>query len=51
MAAAWPTQREDPKMNELDFDGRFGMLVDAEHLAPRQQAPETRATRSEAADR
>jgi DNA replication protein DnaC len=33
MAAAWATQREDPKMNEIDFDGRFGMLVDAEHLA------------------
>ena len=31
MAAAWTTQREDPKMNEIDFDGRFGMLVDAEH--------------------
>ena len=33
MASAWATQREDPKMNEIDFDGRFGMLVDAEHLA------------------
>ena len=33
MAAAWTAQREDPKMNELDFDERFGMLVDAEHLA------------------
>lgn len=33
MAAAWTTQREDPKMGEVDFDGRFGMLVDAEHLA------------------
>lgn len=33
MAAAWTAQREDPKMNEIDFDGRFGMLVDAEHLA------------------
>ena len=33
MAAAWTTQREDPKMNEIDFDGRFGMLVDAEHLS------------------
>jgi DNA replication protein DnaC len=32
MAAAWTTQRQDPKMNEVDFDGRFGMLVDAEHL-------------------
>ena len=33
MAAAWATQREDPKSNELDFDTRFGLLVDAEHLA------------------
>jgi len=33
MAVAWTTQREDPKMNDVDFDGRFGMLVDAEHLA------------------
>ncbi len=33
MAAAWVAQREDPKMDEIDFDGRFGMLVDAEHLA------------------
>ncbi|HXX69853.1 MAG TPA: IS21-like element helper ATPase IstB [Polyangiaceae bacterium] len=33
MAAAWSTQRQDPKMNEIDFDSRFGMLVDAEHLA------------------
>ena len=23
MAAAWTAQREDPKMNEIDFDGRF----------------------------
>lgn len=33
MAGAWTTQRQDPKMNEIDFDSRFGMLVDAEHLA------------------
>jgi DNA replication protein DnaC len=33
MAAAWVAQREDPRMHEVDFDGRFGMLVDAEHLA------------------
>jgi DNA replication protein DnaC len=33
MAAAWTTQREDPKMNDLDFDSRFGMIVDAEHLS------------------
>jgi DNA replication protein DnaC len=33
MAAAWTAQREDPKSHEIDFDSRFGMLVDAEHLA------------------
>ncbi len=33
MAAAWTTQREDPKSLEIDFDSRFGMLVDAEHLS------------------
>jgi DNA replication protein DnaC len=33
MAAAWTTQREDPKIHEIDFDSRFGMLVDAEHLS------------------
>jgi DNA replication protein DnaC len=33
MAAAWQAQREDPKLHELDFDARFGMLVDAEHLS------------------
>ena len=33
MAAAWTAQREDPEMHELDFDTRFGMLVDAEHLS------------------
>ena len=34
MAAAWAKQREDAKMGEIDFDSRFGMLVDAEHMAP-----------------
>lgn len=33
MAAAWTAQREDPKSQEIDFDSRFGMLVDAEHLS------------------
>lgn len=33
MAAAWAAQREDPKSHEIDFDSRFGMLVDAEHLS------------------
>ena len=33
MTAAWLAQREDPKIHDLDFDARFGMLVDAEHLA------------------
>ena len=30
MAAAWTAQHEDPKMNEIDFDGRFGIL----HIRP-----------------
>jgi DNA replication protein DnaC len=33
MAMAWTTQREDPKIHELDFDSRFGMIVDAEHIS------------------
>ena len=33
MAAAWTTQRDDPKSQEIDFDSRFGMLVDAEHMS------------------
>lgn len=33
MAAAWTAQRQDPRSQEIDFDARFGMLVDAEHLA------------------
>src|SRR4051794_245395 len=33
MAEAWLKQRAEPKINELDFDSRFGLLVDAEHLA------------------
>jgi DNA replication protein DnaC len=33
MAAAWLEQNKNPKMASLSFDERFGMLVDAEHLA------------------
>lgn len=33
MASAWVAQREDPKSTEIDFDARFGMLVDAEVVA------------------
>lgn len=33
MASAWSAQREDPKIGDLDFDARFGILVDAEVLA------------------
>jgi DNA replication protein DnaC len=33
MASAWTAQREDPKSTELDFDTRFGLLVDAELLS------------------
>lgn len=33
MAAAWAAQRGDPAIDEIDFDARLGMLVDAETLA------------------
>lgn len=33
MAAAWAEQQKDPKVGALDFDERFGLLVDAEYLA------------------
>ena len=33
MASAWVEQNKNPKMASLSFDERFGMLVDAEHLA------------------
>ena len=33
MADAWLEQRNDPKLSELTFDERFGLLVDIEHLA------------------
>jgi DNA replication protein DnaC len=33
MAEAWLAQQKDPGVHEIDFDSRFGMLVDAEHLA------------------
>lgn len=33
MATAWQEQNQDPNTLELSFDERFGMLVDAEHLA------------------
>ncbi|WP_437740582.1 ATP-binding protein [Sorangium sp. So ce1504] len=33
MANAWVGQRTDPAIAELDFDGRFALLVDAEHIA------------------
>lgn len=33
MAKAWLDQNKDPKIASLSFDERFGMLVDAEHLA------------------
>lgn len=32
LAQAWCEQRKDPKMTGLDFDERFGLLVDAEWL-------------------
>lgn len=33
MAEAWDQQRKDPGLNELSFDERFALLVEAEHLA------------------
>ena len=33
MASAWAEQQKDPKTGALDFDERFGLLVDAEYLA------------------
>jgi len=33
MAAAFVEQQKDAKLSSLSFDERFGMLVDAEHLA------------------
>jgi len=33
MASAWAEQQKDPKIGALDFDERFGLLVDAEYLA------------------
>jgi DNA replication protein DnaC len=33
MANAWIAQNKDPQVASLAFDERFGMLVDAEHLA------------------
>jgi len=33
MVAAWFAQREDTSMNELDFDSRFALLIEAETLA------------------
>jgi hypothetical protein len=33
MAEAWETQGKDPKLNDLTFDERFGLLVDVEYLA------------------
>jgi DNA replication protein DnaC len=33
MADAWNTQKSDARVLELDFDARFAMLVDAEHLS------------------
>ncbi len=32
MAAAWLAQQKDPQVSQLDFDERFGLLVDAESL-------------------
>jgi len=33
MALAWQEQQNDKKLAKADFDDRFGLIVDAEHLA------------------
>jgi DNA replication protein DnaC len=33
MADAWTAQQQDARLADLDFDTRFSLLVDAEHLA------------------
>lgn len=33
MAETWSAQKSDARVLEIDFDARFAMLVDAEHLA------------------
>jgi DNA replication protein DnaC len=33
MATAWLEQEKDPKQRKLDFDERFGLIVEAEHRA------------------
>lgn len=33
MAAAWQEQRADPRVADLSFDERFGLLVEVEHIA------------------
>ena len=33
MAMAWEEQEKDPKLRELEFGERFGLLVEAEHRA------------------
>lgn len=33
MALAWQEQQNDPKIGQADFDDRFGLIVEAEHLA------------------
>lgn len=37
MAATWQSQQADPGVAELGFDERFGLLVEAEHLARDQR--------------
>ena len=33
MALAWQEQQNDPKIGQADFDDRFGLIVEAEHIA------------------
>ncbi len=38
MADTWIEHHGDPKMNQLTFDERFGLLVDAEHFARKNRS-------------
>jgi DNA replication protein DnaC len=33
MALAWQEQQNDPKIGQVDFDDRFGLIVESEHIA------------------
>ena len=49
MATAWTEQQQHAELTALAFDERFGLLVDAEWLRPREQAPHPRPPGGQAA--